>query len=279
MSRVEAIHSKMGFSHTRLPPFASILIVEDQRFDRTRLKRLIDGLEFDTHVDEADSLQTMGTRLQADTFDLILLDYNLPDGNGLLGLDAIRLDPKNQHAAVIMVTGDGQTEIAVEALKRGCSDYITKDELSPESFRRASINAIQKSHLAIGIETQGAKRQQIEDVLETFSTECANEIKPVLSRIMRQLRDLRDAPALPAKEMRDRHARIENSCMRLWDFLTDLEEYQGTDIAARSELFNPTVAEAMGKTFATPADESPAFDDMPDKPKPTHRSKGLFRRH
>ncbi len=230
MSNMGHIHQKMYPDLTSIPDFASILIVEDQRFDRTRLKRLIDALDFDTHVAEAETLERMGTMLQLDKFDLILLDFNLQDGTGLQGLGAARLDPKNRNAAVIMITGDGQSEIAIEALKRGCSDYITKDDLSPDNFRRATINALQKPHLSIGIETQDSKRQQIEEVLQRFSSECAHEIKPVVSRMMRQLRDLRDAPNLPPDQMAERHARIEQSCMRLWDFLNDLDEYQGTDI-------------------------------------------------
>lgn len=264
MSRLGQIHANIRPDLTRLPDFASILIVEDQRFDRLRLKRLISELEFTTHVAEADCLETMGTMLQRDTFDLVLMDYNLPDGNGLLGLDAVRLDPKNRNAAIIMVTGDGQSEIAIEALKRGCSDYITKDDLSLESFRRASINALQKSSLSIGIETQDNKRKQIEGVLEKFSSECAGEIKPVVSRMMRQLRDLRDTPSLTVEQVAERHGKIEQSCMRLWEFLNDLDEYSGTDLAHVSAQSQPPLRLPEGTMLpekATPRRVTPQTRD------------------
>ncbi|MEE4189647.1 MAG: response regulator [Roseobacter sp.] len=234
MSKLDNVHAKVRPDMTATPEFASILIVDDQRFDRTRLRRLITTLEFETHVVEADCLETMGTMLEADTFDLILLDYNLPDGTGLQALDAVRLSAKNRNAATIMIAGEGQSDIAIEALKRGCSDYITKDDLTPAAFRRASINALQKSHLSIGIETQDFKRQQMEAVLQRFSSECASEIKPVVSRMMRQLRDLRDAPDLTPEQVAERHQKIEHSCMRLWDFLNDLEDYEGTDLVEES---------------------------------------------
>lgn len=245
MAKVGRVHARVRPETTKLPKLASILVVDDQRFDRARLKRLISGLEFETHVVEADRLESMGTMLQRDKFDLILVDYNLPDGNGLMALDAIRLDAKNRHAATIMVAGDGQTDVAIEALKRGCSDYITKDDLSPASFKKATINALQKSSLSVGIETQDVKRQQIEAVLERFSTECASEIKPVLSRLMRQLRDLREAPSLSEDQASERFGRIENSCMRLWEFLDDLEQYQGTDLsdAPLSSPISPSKAQ------------------------------------
>ncbi|MBW4710336.1 response regulator [Roseobacter sp. YSTF-M11] len=245
MSQIGKIHAKIRPDATVLPDFASILVVDDQRFDRARLIRLIGGLEFDTHVAEADSLETMGSMLQKDKFDLILLDYNLPDGTGLQGLEAVRLDPKNRQAATIMITGDDQNEIAIEALKRGCSDYITKDDLSPAAFRRASINALQKSHLSIGIENQDSKRQKMEAVLERFSTECASEIKPVVSRMMRQMRDLREAPSLSKEQATERICRIEKSCMRLWEFLDDLERYKGTDLSHQA-FSEQSAAAALG---------------------------------
>lgn len=266
MSRLEKIHTKIRPQLISVPDFASILVVDDQRFDRTRLHRLIATLEFETHVVEADCLEAMGTMLERDSFDLVLLDYNLPDGNGLQALDAVHLSAKNRNAATIMIAGDGQSEIAIEALKRGCSDYITKDNLTPESFKRATINALQKSRLSIGIETQDSKRQQMEAVLQRFSTECASEIKPVLSRMMRQLRDLRDAKDLTAEQIADRHQRIDQSCQRLWDFLSDLEVYEGQDLAEQS--FRPdAVWQDTASTTASPSESDAVPASEKTKPR------------
>lgn len=269
MAEIGKIHARIRPEATQLPQLASILIVDDQRFDRTRLRRLINALEFETHVVEADRLESMGVMLQRDKFDLILIDYNLPDGNGLMALDAIRLDPKNRQAATIMIAGDGQSEIAIEALKRGCSDYITKDDLSVVAFRRVAINALQKSSLSIGMETQDVKRQQIEAVLERFSTECASEIKPVLSRMMRQLRDLREPPHLTAAQASERFGRIENSCMRLWDFLNDLEQYEGTDLS-EATLSGPGKKDPMHKPVIVD-DFDTSGSSGPEKPEHPRR--------
>ena len=289
MKKIDELGARLSADVTALPDFASILIVEDQRFDRTRLKRLIEKLDFTTHVAEAASLEDMGTMLQLDKFDLILLDYNLPDGTGLQGLDAIRHDRKNRQAATIMITGDDQTDVAIKSLKNGCSDYITKDDLSVDSFRRAAINALQKSRLSIGFEAQDSKRQQIEAVLQQFSTECANEIKPVVSRMMRQLRDLRDAASISPAQSAERFARIEQSCMRLWDFLNDLEEYEGSDLAQAPVKSGITTGQVnrIASIDAGGADRSPdasraampdrTGDSMPVVPKP-RRPKSLFGR-
>ena len=63
--------------------------------------------------------------LAASHYDLLLVDYNMPF---LCGIDVIRaLCAKNALLPTIMVTGQGNEEVAVEALKLGAADYIVKD--------------------------------------------------------------------------------------------------------------------------------------------------------
>ncbi|MCX7567082.1 response regulator [Sulfitobacter sp. F26169L] len=206
-----------------VPEFASILVVDDQRFDRTRLGRLCNAFGFTTHVVEADSLAAMRDKLKKDRFDLILLDYHLPDGTGLDGVDAIRADGVNKDAAIVMITGTEQTDIAVKALKLGFSDYLTKDELSQETLTRAAITALQKSRLVSGFASKGTQHNFVHDTLQSFSRECAHDIKPIVTRMMRQMRELREIDTLPPQEARQRVERVEGSLRRLWAFLDDLD--------------------------------------------------------
>lgn len=65
-------------------------------------------------------------------YDLILLDYRLPDMDGLEIMGEI--EEKGLNVPVIFLTGKGNEKIAVEALKRGACDYITKDEINDEKL-------------------------------------------------------------------------------------------------------------------------------------------------
>ena len=73
-------------------------------------------------------------------FDLVLLDYRLPDIDGLhliAKIRALKLD-----LPLIVLTGQGDEEIAVEMMKAGASDYISKGKIEPNSLAKAINSAI-----------------------------------------------------------------------------------------------------------------------------------------
>lgn len=225
------------------PQFASILIVDDQRFDRSHLKKLCKTFDFTTHVVEADSLEALRDKLRKDRFDLILIDYHLTDGSGLEGVEIVRADPVNCHAATVMITGTEQQDVAIQALKIGFSDYLTKDELSEETLTRAAISALQKSQLARGIALQAAPPVAMDGTVQSFSRECAQDIKPIVSRIMRQMRDLREIDRMDTQTATQRVEQVEGSLRRLWAFLDELDHLGGSGSGGHD---GPTVAATHG---------------------------------
>lgn len=261
MTNMQQLQVKAQKTAIKMPTFASILIVDDQRFDRARLRRICDQLEFEVMVSEAESLETLGTALESDKYDLIFLDYHLPDGSGLQALDAIQIDSRNRNAATIMVTGDDQSEIAIEAMKNGCSDFLMKDDLSFESVRRASINALQKASLNRNLESQEAMRSKVDVVLDHFTKQCADEMKPMLVKMMRHVRDLNSTRTDDNRY----HAAIKQitaSCERLFDFMSDIEDHE------RKELALPEV------------DENPfRLERTREVPEITAKTRKIFGRH
>ncbi|NLN39826.1 MAG: sigma-54-dependent Fis family transcriptional regulator [Smithella sp.] len=99
-----------------------ILIVEDGRSQREMLR---DFLVSEGHrVMEAENGEAAVKTTLANHFDLILLDYKMPGMNGLEVLQEVK--KINREIDVVIITAYGTIETAVEAIKAGAIDYITK---------------------------------------------------------------------------------------------------------------------------------------------------------
>jgi signal transduction histidine kinase len=103
---------------------ARILIVDDIADNRTILGRRFERRGF--AIAEADSGRGALELIDADGFDVVLLDVMMPDMNGLEVLRRIREKHSDVQLPVIMVTGKTESQDIVEALTAGANDYITK---------------------------------------------------------------------------------------------------------------------------------------------------------
>ena len=99
-----------------------ILIIEDEQLIRWSLRQKFEEQGY--HVEEAETGADAGGALDGTFFDLIMLDYKLPDMTGLDILAKIR--ETDEDVVVIMMTAFSTIESAVEAMKLGAYDYITK---------------------------------------------------------------------------------------------------------------------------------------------------------
>lgn len=199
----------------------SALIVDDNAFDRRRLRRIADQCSVDFFLREADDPQSFERALNADKFDVMFIDLDLT--GSITGLDLVpfvRAHQKNSDAALIMIAGADHSDAALSALRAGFADYIDKDSLSPASLERASVNAVQKQRLARVADQASAQTQTIEAVLTDFATVCRKEMRPILSRMLRQVRQVRSelsAAGITSQNI----AGLENTCARMDEFFQD----------------------------------------------------------
>lgn len=124
-----------------------IIICDDDKIDIKLFKKFIGVEKLKVcnilEAGNADELYKL-IKDNADSIDLIFLDYYLGEHNGLDILKKLR---RSNKIPVIMLTGSGDEETAVECMKEGAMDYIPKDTLSKIDIMKTVQHAIDKWEL------------------------------------------------------------------------------------------------------------------------------------
>ena len=144
-------------------PAYSLLIVDDEKLIREGIQRLLarENLRLTLAENGARAWQL----LQQETYDLVLLDLMMPEMSGLELLE--RLQEKIPDQMVIIITGAATVELAVESMKRGAYDIVTKP-FTPDQLRQVVRRALEKR--ALQVETEGLRRER-EKSLKDIATE------------------------------------------------------------------------------------------------------------
>jgi PAS domain S-box-containing protein len=117
-----------------------ILIVDDDEVDRMAVRRSLKSAGLQVETQEVWDCAAAIAILRQTQFDCAILDYRLPDGDALSLVQRVRQG--GFPVAMIVLTGQGDEQVAVELMKAGASDYLGKAKLSPESLSRSVRNAV-----------------------------------------------------------------------------------------------------------------------------------------
>jgi two-component system, NtrC family, nitrogen regulation response regulator NtrX len=154
---------------------SKILVVDDEKSIRNTLREILTYEKYD--VSDADSGITALEMLKQAEYDVILLDIKMPQMDGLEVLEHILAE---YEAPVIMISGHGTIETAVEALKKGAFDYIAK----PLDLNRLLVtirNALDKSRLLT--ETKFLKKRVSKKYEIIGETEAMKDILELIDRV------------------------------------------------------------------------------------------------
>ena len=155
---------------------ADILIIDDEKSIRKTLSEILsyEGYKIDEAGDGEEGLKKFSEK----TYDLVLCDIKMPKLDGIEFLDRSKLI--NPDVPVIMISGHGNVETAVEAVKKGAFDYISK----PPDLNRLLItlrNALDKQSLVT--ETKVLKRKVGKALEMIGNSGPLNKIKDTIEKV------------------------------------------------------------------------------------------------
>ena len=178
----------MNFNCNQAEKICTILIVDDSETDRlTYLRYLNKSTTSYCGILESDCGES-GLRIcKHNQPDVILLDYLLPDMDGLEFLEMLRTEVKHPPP-VIMLTGHGNEQIAVEALKMGAQDYLVKSELDPKKLDQAIQQILTKQAL----EQVVARQRQQQDLLTDIALRISKslDLDTILNNVVEGVQQL-----------------------------------------------------------------------------------------
>ncbi len=115
------------------PKEARFLIVDDMSTMRKIIRTILNQLGY-TNVEEAENGKEALAKLRSGRFDFVLMDWNMPELDGLETLKQIRSDDKLKGLPVIMVTAEAKKENVLLAVQTGANNYVVKP-FTPEVLK------------------------------------------------------------------------------------------------------------------------------------------------
>jgi len=153
-----------------------ILLVEDDQVDQLAFKRFVEreNLPYDYVV--AGSVSEARDALAATQFDAALIDYLLGDGTAFDLFDEVRDTP------IVVVTGSGDEEIAVQAMRAGAYDYMVKD-LEGNYLKTLPVTVENALSRRRAEEELGRYREHLEELVEERTAELVKANEQLSSEI------------------------------------------------------------------------------------------------
>ena len=216
----------------------TILLIEDNPFDTRLIREMcLDCETIDLDIQCESRLASGLARLGKGGVSGVLLDLNLPDSLGIETLT--RVDTEFPEIPIIVLTGQEDQMIAVEALKQGAQDYLVKGLVDGNQLVRSIRYAIERKRMAVDL-------TRARDELEKRVEERTAELSITNRELEKQIMERR----LAAEELKKSEERFRAIFEGANDFIfiKDLSLRYTHINPATAKLFGVTASEMLGKT-------------------------------
>jgi len=204
------------------PEELRILLIEDDRYHAVLVEKALMFSHLNCTVNKAFSASEGLQMLSEKEYDLLLLDYGLPDSNGLIAIREIKA--RGFEKPIIITTGEGNEKIAVEFMKSDVCEYIVKDEQYPRIVPYVISQVLEKDRLRRRnqeLESRALETEKISAVVKTIRT-LNHEINNPLMTVLGNAQLLRTPKYGLSQPAGEKVRVIEESALRIKEITKEL---------------------------------------------------------
>jgi len=126
-----------------------VLIIDDDEVDRMSIMRAMQQASTPVSLAQADTAEAGLILARQTAFDVVLLDYRLPDRDGIEVLKELQ-HLGTRHTTVVMLSHQDDLALAQQAIGAGAQDFLLKEEVNPRRLLRTVYQAQQRHGLEAG---------------------------------------------------------------------------------------------------------------------------------
>ena len=119
----------------------NILLVDDDQVDRELVKRALQKSNLKTLISEAITVDEGLKMYTANNYDIVLLDYQMPQRNGIEMIEELKSEVKANSTAIVMMTSSEDEELSLACIRAGAHDFILKSDITAARLKRALLHA------------------------------------------------------------------------------------------------------------------------------------------
>ncbi len=160
-----------------------VLLVDDDDVDRQAVRRgLSKTAGYEIEFTEATTFADAVAILKQQRFDCVFLDFRLPGGDGLRVVREAR--EAGVRTPIIMLTGQGDEQLAVELMKAGASDYLTKGQAAPHRLGQTLRHAVRLHRAERQAREADAARESALNARGRFYAAMSHELRTPINAIV-----------------------------------------------------------------------------------------------